>query len=64
MKFSKFFTVSDLPDDEEDIATSSRQKILEDDDRYLALKEFIRKELKHIQSRWTSLRNREGTQTS
>ena len=48
-------------DDEEDIATSSRQKILEDDDRYLALKEFVGKELKHIQSRWTSLRNREGT---
>ena len=44
-------------DEEEDIATSSRQKILEDDPRYLALKEFVRAELKYIQSKWTDLRN-------
>lgn len=48
-------------DDEEDIATTSRQKILEDDIRYLALKRFIGRELKYIQSRWTSLRNLAGT---
>ncbi len=48
-------------DEKEDIATSSRQKILEDDPRYLALKEFVRTELKHIQSKWTDLRNKEGT---
>ncbi|MGE4519528.1 MAG: ATP-binding protein [Desulfobacteraceae bacterium] len=48
-------------DNEEDIATSSRQKILEDDRRYRLLKDFIREELKNIQSKWTKLRNTEGT---
>lgn len=49
-------------DNEDDIATSSRQKILEDDPRYLALKDFVRTELKYIQSKWTDLRNQEGTE--
>ena len=49
-------------DEKEDIATSSRQQIVEDDPRFAALKEFIAKELKHIQSQWTALRNKEGTQ--
>ena len=48
-------------DDEDDIATTSRQKILEDDERYLELKELVRKELKYIQSQWTDLRNKAGT---
>jgi len=48
-------------DDDDDIATSSRQNILEDDPRFLKLKSFIQKELKHIQSKWTELRNIEGT---
>ena len=43
-------------DKEEDAATSSRQRIVEDDPRYLALKEFIGEELKHIQKRWSGLR--------
>lgn len=47
-------------DDEEDIATSSRQKIIEDDPRYLTLRDFILKELKHIQSKWSALRNENG----
>lgn len=47
-------------DEEEDIATSSRQKIIEDDPRYEKLQEFIRKELKNIQRAWTDLRNSEG----
>lgn len=34
-------------DDQADSATSSRQRILEDDPRYLALKKFIKKELSH-----------------
>ena len=47
-------------DAEEDIATSSRQKVIEDDPRYVALKGFIGSELKEIQSKWTDLRNTKG----
>nr|VFK42156.1 MAG: Histidine kinase-, DNA gyrase B-, and HSP90-like ATPase [Candidatus Kentron sp. TC] len=47
-------------DDKDDIATSSRQRINEDDPRYEALKIFIGKILKKIQSEWTRLRNEEG----
>jgi len=47
-------------DDEEDIATSSRQRIVEDDPRYTHLLNFLRKELKNIQNQWTDLRNEEG----
>lgn len=43
-------------DEGEDAATSSRQRIVEDDPRYLVLKEFIGTELKHIQSCWSELR--------
>lgn len=49
-------------DDEEDIATSSRQEIIKDDPRYQALKVWVGKELKHIQNSWTGLRNDGGTQ--
>ena len=45
-----------------DIATSSRQKIMEDDPRYFALREFVQTELKHIQNKWTDLRNKRGTE--
>ena len=48
-------------DEEEDIATTSRQHIIEDDPRYEALRVKIREELKHIQKRWTDLRNEGGT---
>jgi len=48
-------------DQKEDIATSSRQAIFEEDDRFIALREFLRKELKYIQSEWTNLRNKSGT---
>jgi hypothetical protein len=47
-------------DNEDDIATSSRQNIIEDDARYVDLKNFLEKELKYIQSNWTELRNKEG----
>lgn len=47
-------------DDEEDIATTSRQKIIEDDVRYQALKEKLRTELKYIQQKWTGFRNEDG----
>lgn len=49
-------------DGEDDIATSSRQQIVEDDPRYLALRTFIAQELKHIANKWTDLRNKQGTQ--
>lgn len=47
-------------DEEEDIATSNRQQINEDDPRYLSLKKFVAQELKHIQNQWTDLRNKQG----
>jgi hypothetical protein len=47
-------------DDLEDIATSSRQSIREDDPRFQALRKFIGAELKHIKQNWTSLRNQGG----
>ena len=47
-------------DDEDDIATSSRQRIREDEPRYQDLKEFIRGELKAIQNQWTDYRNEGG----
>ena len=47
-------------DAEDDIATSSRQKIIEDDPRYIALRTFVGRELKEIQSKWTDLRSEEG----
>lgn len=49
---------------DEDSATSSRQKIVEDDPRYVALKEFVGRELKHIQQRWSDLRVKSGTKTA
>ncbi len=49
-------------DGKEDIATSSRQQIREDDERYMELKDFIKRELKSIQGKWTQLRNDSGTE--
>lgn len=49
-------------DDEEDIATSSRQSIIEDDDRYIKLKEFIHSELKYIAKAWNENRKERGTE--
>ncbi len=42
---------------EEDIATSDRQRLVEDDERYVALTEFLRRALVSIQDQWTDLRN-------
>ncbi len=47
-------------DDREDIATTSRQRIIEDDPRYEALRTKLREDLKVIQSEWTDLRNQGG----
>ena len=49
-------------DDQEDIATTSRQRLIEEDPRYQALKAKLLIELKHIQGRWTALRNLQGTE--
>jgi hypothetical protein len=53
---------ADFLDDteKEDITTTSRQKIIEDDSRYKFLVKFLQKELKNIQNSWTELRNKEG----
>ena len=47
-------------DDQEDIATTSRQRLIEEDPRYQALKAKLLSELKYLQSIWTKLRNQQG----
>lgn len=47
-------------DEEEDIATSNRQEIIKDDPRYLALRNWIKGELRNIKRQWTALRNEKG----
>lgn len=47
---------------DEDAATSSRQRLVEDDERYQALKGFLAAELKHIQGRWAELRAEAGAE--
>lgn len=47
-------------DDQDDIATTSRQSLIEEDPRYQALKEKLSSELKYIQNQWTKLRNQQG----
>jgi hypothetical protein len=42
---------------EDDIATSDRQRMVEDDERYVALENFLRGTLVSIQDKWTELRN-------
>ena len=47
-------------DDEEDIATTNRQNIIETDPRYKALKKTICENLKTIKNAWSKLRNADG----
>ncbi len=47
-------------DDQEDAATSSRQHLVEDDPRYIKLKEVLGDELKHIQNKWSEWRTDDG----
>ena len=49
-------------DNQPDIATSSRQRISEDDERYKALTKFIRAELKAIWKQTNQLRERHGAE--
>jgi len=48
-------------DEEEDIATSSRQKVIETDPRYKELKKFISEKLKHIAKKRAEYKNKSGT---
>jgi hypothetical protein len=45
-------------DDEPDIATSDRQRVQEDDPRYVALIEFLKRQTTHIERRWTEWRKK------
>ena len=47
-------------DDKDDIATSSRQSISEDDPRFKALKSFLRAELQHIWTETNKLKDKKG----
>lgn len=48
-------------DEEEDIATSSRQSLIEDDPRYQELKSAIGAELAKIKNEWNEFRTSKGT---
>ena len=45
-------------DDEPDIATSDRQRVQEDDERYAALLTFLRSSLTKVEKRWTEWRRK------
>lgn len=46
---------------DDDAATSSRQQLVEDDDRYASIKAFLSNELRNIGNVWQHLRSEEGT---
>ena len=48
-------------DEDPDIATSSRQALKEDDERFQLLRKTIQTELRHIASKWSGLRREGGT---
>ena len=47
-------------DDEADITTSSRQDFFEDDERYVALKDFVKKALATVRNDWEDIRGSSG----
>ena len=51
-------------DNEEDIATTSRQAVVEEDPRFVLLKEQFAGELRYIRDQWTSHRNEMGTKAA
>ena len=51
-------------DDQDDIATTSRQTLIEDDPRFQTLKRELVRELSYIRDRWTDLRNKGGTKVA
>jgi hypothetical protein len=44
----------------DDIATSDRQRVIEDDERYIALEHFVRQRLNEVATAWTNWRNELG----
>ncbi|WP_371599467.1 ATP-binding protein [Streptomyces sp. NBC_00564] len=48
-------------DEQEDIATSSRQRIVEEDPRFRALLSWLKDQLKVVKNSWSDLRNERGT---
>ena len=50
-------------DDEDDIATSSRQSLKYDDSRFEAVRGIVFQELRHIASRWSDWRRGDGAKT-
>ncbi len=54
-----------LDDDRQaDIATTSRQALIEDDSRFKVLKHEVADELRYIRDRWTTYRNEGGTKAA
>ena len=51
-------------DGKDDIATSSRQSISEDDPRFMALKAFLRAELRHIWTETNKLKEKKGLENA
>ena len=47
-------------DEEEDIATSSRQNFIEDDPRFQSLKKFLIAEIRHAGTKWNQMRSTKG----
>jgi hypothetical protein len=47
-------------DAKEDIATSSRQAIKQDDPRFAAVKKIVRDELRHVAGKWSDWRREDG----
>ncbi|MFO1465443.1 MAG: hypothetical protein U1F35_03210 [Steroidobacteraceae bacterium] len=48
-------------DDKGDIATSSRQSLKQDDPRFAALRDIVKKELRYIAGKWSDWRRTDGT---
>ena len=46
--------------EKEDIATSSRQDFIQSDDRFVQLRTFVKRELKHLETERAKLKNEEG----
>lgn len=53
-----------LDDDKDDIATTSRQRLAEDHPRYIALKNFVREELRHIWNETNELKEQREFDTA
>lgn len=51
-------------DESDDIATSGRQRILENDERYQALKAYLRRELNHIWIKTNTLKEKSGLENA